>query len=446
MNLLIRKATIIEAGESPHIADVLIHRDGIAHVAPEITETSAHSSLMNVEQNEEALEIIEAEGLYLFPGFVDAHCHLRDPGQEYKEDIASGTSSAAAGGFTDIACMPNTDPVVDNKTVVRYIVDKAARDGVVRVHPIGTVTKGMKGVELSEMGLMKEAGIVAVSDDGRPVSDSSVMLKAMTYAHQFGLKVISHCEVPELADGGAMNEGVISTRLGLRGIPTAAEDVMVSREIILSEYTGIPVHIAHVSTALSVQLIRDAKKRGVKVTAETCPHYFTLTEEACLGYRTEAKMNPPLRTQKDLEAIVTGLKDGTLDMIATDHAPHHRDEKEVEFDKASNGIVGFETAFSLSVTHLVKPGHLSLPELANRMSRAPAAMLGLPEKRIAAGYTADLTLVDIDGFRTINRDEMVSKGRNTPYHGWRVNGVVKMTMVGGRVVAMDGKPVTWYLE
>jgi len=439
LNYLMKNGTVVQAGETPVKADVLVLADRIALVASQITESEAHAAMGAA--SDEALEVLDLSGLHLFPGFVDAHCHLRDPGQEYREDIASGTRSAAAGGFTDVACMPNTKPVVDNKTVVRYIVETAAREGAVRVHPIGSVTKGLEGVELSEMGLMKEAGIVAVSDDGRPVASSSVMMKAIVYAAQFGLRVISHCEDPDLAEGGAMNEGAVSTRLGLRGIPTAAEDLMVSRELILAEYTGISVHIAHVSTATSVQLIREAKKRGVKVTAETCPHYFTLTEEACDGYDTDAKMNPPLRTQRDVEAIREGLLDGTLDMIATDHAPHHIDEKNVEFDKANNGIIGFETALPLALTYLVKPGILTLQELSDRMSAAPAAMLGLPEKKIAAGFPADLTLVDLDAEWTVDRGAMASKSRNTPYHGWKLSGLVRMTMVAGRIVARDGKPV-----
>ena len=439
MNYLMKNGTVVQAGETPVKADVLVLAGRIALVATQITEPEARAAMGAAA--DEALEVLDLSGLHLFPGFVDAHCHLRDPGQEYREDIASGTRSAAAGGFTDVACMPNTKPVVDNKTVVRYIVETAAREGAVRVHPIGSVTKGLEGVELSEMGLMKEAGIVAVSDDGRPVASSSVMMKAIVYAAQFGLRVISHCEDPDLAEGGAMNEGAVSTRLGLRGIPTAAEDLMVSRELILAEYTGISVHIAHVSTATSVQLIREAKKRGVKVTAETCPHYFTLTEEACDGYDTDAKMNPPLRTQRDVEAIREGLLDGTLDMIATDHAPHHIDEKNVEFDKANNGIIGFETALPLALTYLVKPGILTLQELSDRMSAAPAAMLGLPEKKIAAGFPADLTLVDLDAEWTVDRGAMASKSRNTPYHGWKLSGLVRMTMVAGRIVARDGKPV-----
>jgi dihydroorotase len=427
--LWLKGGTLVSPDCEPFRADMLVSDGTIVAVGADVAAQAAGLDCT----------VMDLTGCHVFPGLVDAHCHLRDPGQEYREDIVTGTRSAAAGGFTDIACMPNTVPVMDNVSVVRYVMEKAAREGVVRVHPIGAVTKGSKGSELAEMGLMKEAGIVAVSDDGRPVEDAATMLKAMTYAAQFGLRVISHCEDMSLAEGGAMNEGAVSTRLGLRGIPTAAEDLMIAREIILSEYTGIPVHVAHVSTASGVRMIREAKARGVKVTAETCPHYFTLTEEACLGYDTNAKMNPPLRTQQDVAAVIDGLRDGTLDMIVTDHAPHHADEKEVEFDKANNGILGFETALGLALTHLVHPGHLSLRALAARMSAAPAAMLGLPQKAFEAGYAADFTIIDTRRQWTVDKEQMESRSRNTPYHGWTLTGRAVMTFVGGRCVARDGK-------
>ena len=443
MNRLLKGGTLVPAQGEPSVADILVANGSMLAIAPDLSMQEASRLLREQTGQDDSamLEVLDISGLHVFPGFVDAHCHLRDPGQEYREDIVTGTRSAAAGGFTDVACMPNTVPVLDNKAVVRYVVEKAAREGAVRVHPIGAVTKGSLGTELAEMGLMKEAGIVAVSDDGRPVRDAAVMLKAMTYAAQFGLRVISHCEDMSLAEGGAMNEGEVSTRLGLRGIPTAAEDLMVSREIILSEYAGIPVHIAHVSTASAVRLIRDAKARGVQVTAETCPHYFTLTEEACIEYDTNAKMNPPLRTRADVEAVIAGLRDGTIDMIATDHAPHHADEKNVEFDKANNGILGFETAVGLCLTYLVEPGHLSLTTLADRMSHAPAAMLGLPGKAFKTGLPADFTIVDTQKQWTVNRDTFASRSRNTPYHGWILHGRAVMTFVDGRLVARDGQPV-----
>jgi dihydroorotase len=422
LSILIKNGTVVTKDSTQRL-DILIENGKIVKLAEHLTDP--------------ADEVIDAEGLMVLPGLVDAHCHLRDPGQEYKEDIKSGTMSAARGGFTSVACMPNTKPAIDNKAMVNYVVDKAKREGVVNVYPIGAITKGQAGVELSEMGLMKEAGIVAVSDDGRPVMSASVMKKAMIYANYFGLKVISHCEDIELADGGSMNEGETATRLGLRGIPTAAEDVMVAREIILSEYTGIPVHIAHVSTKTSVENIRQAKKRGVKLTAETCPHYFTLTEDACEGYDTNAKMNPPLRTATDVEAIKEALKDGTLDIIATDHAPHHRDEKNVEFDNALNGIVGFETALPLAYTILVEPGIISLNQLVDKMSAAPAQMLGIPKGDIACGRDADIILVDTKQDYVIDTSRFLSKSKNSPFGGFKVKGKVLRTLVGEKTAYED---------
>lgn len=382
----------------------------------------------------EADKVIDAGGLYVLPGLVDAHCHLRDPGYEYKEDIISGTKSAARGGFTSIACMPNTNPAVDNAAVVRYIIEKSQKEGYVNVYPIGAITKGLEGNELSEMGIMREAGIVAVSDDGKPVMNSDVMKKALIYAGQFGLPVISHCEDLNLTDNGSMNEGLTSTILGLRGIPSASEDVMVAREILLSEYTNVPIHIAHVSTKVSVELIRQAKNRGIKITAETCPHYFTLTEEACRDYNTNAKMNPPLRSQKDLEAVIEGLKDGTIDIIATDHAPHHFDEKNVEFEKAANGIVGFETALALSYTELVEKEHLSLQQMIEKLTVNPAKMLKIDKGTLEEGKTADLILVDFDNEYKVDVSKFVSKGKNSPFDGFKVKGRVMMTIVGGKFV------------
>lgn len=421
MRILVRNAKIIQGDRTETGVDLLI-RDGlIVSMGRGIIENEADT-------------IIDATGLYALPGLVDAHCHLRDPGFEYKEDIETGTMSAAKGGFTSIACMPNTNPPVDNAAVVRYIVEKASQKGVVNVYPIGAITKGLQGSELSEMGTLKEAGIVAVSDDGKPVMNGDVMKKAMIYAGQFGLPVISHCEDVNIADGGSMNEGFVSTLLGLRGIPSAAEAVMVAREIILSEYTGVPVHIAHVSTKTSLELIRHAKRRGVRVSAETCPHYFTLTEKSCLGYDTNAKMNPPLRSEEDRDAVIEGLKDGTIEIIATDHAPHHDDEKNVEFEKAANGIVGFETALALGYTYLVEQGHLTLPELIRKMTVNPARMLRIDKGTLECGKAADLILVDFDNEYAIDVSNFASKSRNSPFNGFRVKGRVKTTIVNGRIV------------
>ena len=423
MNILIKNGTIVLKDRTIENMDVLVENGRISRMAVGI-ETIAD-------------KVIDARALMVFPGLVDAHCHLRDPGYEYKEDIKSGTMSAAKGGFSSIACMPNTKPVIDNESMVRYVTDKARREGAVNVFPIGAVTKGQQGVELSEMGSMKAAGIVAVSDDGRPVMQASVMRKAIVYAAGFGLRVISHCEDIDLADGGSMNEGEMSTRLGLRGIPAAAEDVMVSREIILSEYTGIPVHIAHVSTRTAVDMIRQAKKRGIPVTAETCPHYFTLTEKACEGYDTNAKINPPLRTRGDVEAVVEGLRDGTIDIIVTDHAPHHNDEKNVEFDSALNGIVGFETALPLAITYLVDTGVLTLNQLVDKMAAKPSEILGIRKGDIREGLDADLTIIDRNADYTIDINSFLSKSRNSPFNGYKVRGKVKYTIVGGRIAYED---------
>ena len=423
MKLLIKNGTIITRDRTEVNRDILIEDNKISRIGEGISDA--------------ADQIIDAKGLAVLPGLVDAHCHLRDPGYEYKEDIKSGSISAAKGGFTSIACMPNTNPVIDNESIVRTIMEKASHEAVVNVYPIGAITKGLEGNELAEMGSMKAAGIVAVSDDGKPVMQASVMKKALIYAGGFGLTVISHCEDLNIAEGGSMNEGETSTRLGVHGIPSAAEDVMVSREIILSEYTGMPVHIAHVSTKGAVEMIRQAKKRGVLVTAETCPHYFTLTEKACEGYNTNAKMNPPLRTQEDVDAVIQGLKDGTIDIIATDHAPHHFDEKNVEFEMALNGIVGFETALPLALTYLVRPGLLNLNQLIDKMSTKPSEILKIDKGDIRAEADADLVLVNLDEEYTIDTNDFLSKSKNSPFGGFKVTGRVKYTLVGGKIVYQD---------
>lgn len=387
----------------------------------------------------DADQILDAKSCYVLPGLVDAHCHLRDPGYEYKEDIGSGTKSAAFGGFTSVACMANTNPVADNKAVIRYIIDKANREGYVNVFPIGAMTKGQLGEELAEIGEMKEAGIVGVSDDGYSVKNSSIMKKVMQYAQMFDVAVICHSEDSELTEGGVMNEGALSTTMGLRGISKACEEIMIARDLILSERTQVPIHICHVSTALGVDLIRKAKGRGVKVTAETCPHYFTLTERACEGYNTMAKVNPPLRNDSDVEAVIKGICDGTIDIIATDHAPHHADEKDVEFDKAANGIVGFETALSLSYTALVKTGKLSMAELVLRLCKRPSNILKIDKGELAVGKSADITIFDPLVSNKIDIEKFVSKGKNSPYQDYSVFGQVNATIVSGKIIVKDGK-------
>jgi dihydroorotase len=376
------------------------------------------------------IQEIDAAGCWVVPGLIDMHVHLREPGEEYKEDILSGTRAAAAGGFTGVACMPNTRPVNDCRAVTSMILEQAAM-GDSRVYPVGAVSKGSKGESLAEFGDMKEAGIVAVTDDGLPVQDSQLMRRAMEYADDFDLLVISHSEEPSLSRG-VMNEGAVSTRLGLEGIPTAAESIMVYREIALAEYTGKRVHIAHVSSAMSTELIRSAKARGVRVSAETTPHYFTLTDEAVEGYNTNAKMNPPLRSERDRQAIRAGLADGTFDCIATDHAPHSILEKEVEFDRAMNGIIGLETSLPLALA-LVRDGVIDVRRLVELMSVNPAQILGLPAGTLSPGAAADITVINPDLLFTYTEDQVVSKSKNSPFLGWKLQGRAITTILGGRI-------------
>lgn len=374
---------------------------------------------------------VDARGCWVVPGLIDMHVHLREPGQEYKEDVISGTRAAAAGGFCAIASMPNTSPVNDSAAVTSLILERASR-GFCRVYPVGAISKNSEGHSLAEYGEMQEAGVVAVSDDGLPVQDHQLMRRALEYAGDFGLPVISHCEEPSLSRG-VMNEGVVSTRLGLKGIPVAAESIMVYRDIALAEYTGKSVHIAHVSSAVSAQLIREAKARGVRVTAETAPHYFTLTDEAVDGYDTLAKMNPPLRSEEDRDAIIQGLADGTFDAIASDHAPHTILEKEVEFDLALNGIIGLETSLPLALA-LVRKGAFNERRLVELMSVNPASVLGLFAPTLEVGSVADITLIDPEREFTYSEDQIVSKSKNSPFIGWKLQGRAVLTVVDGNIM------------
>ncbi len=386
----------------------------------------------NVFAEDQADKIIDLKGATVTPGLVDMHCHLREPGGEYKETIATGTASAAKGGYTSICPMPNTNPVADNAAVISGILKKAKEADNCRVYPIGAATKGIDGELISEMGLMKEAGIVAVSDDGHPIKNAGIMRKVLEYASDFDLPVLNHCEDKSLSEG-AMNEGVTSTTIGIRGIPTAAEDIMIARDIILSEYLDIPVHICHVSTKGGVRMIKDAKARGVKVTCETCPHYFTLTDDMCETYDTNFKMHPPLRTGDHVDAIIEGIKDGTIDAIATDNAPHHADEKVCEFSVALNGILGFETAFALGYTYLVKTGEITLEKLIDLMCFGPSKILKLGRGGMNVGDDADLAAFDLDNEFVFDKEKMLSKSRNTPYDGWKLYGETILTMMGGKV-------------
>ena len=378
-------------------------------------------------------EGIDCTGLTVFPGFIDMHVHLREPGFEKKEDIASGSAAAVRGGFTQICCMPNTRPVTDNKVVVSYIVNRAKEGNLCKVRPIGAITEGQEGKNLAAIGAMKAAGAVALSEDGKSVLSAGLMANAMMYAADFGLKCLCHCEDASLVDGGVVNEGYYSTLTGLKGSIRAAEDIVIAREICLAESLALPVHICHVSTYSGVQLIREAKARGVQVTAETCPHYFTLTDEVIASFDTNTKVNPPIREEKDRLAIIEGLRDGTLDCIVTDHAPHHADDKNVEYALAAFGISGLETSFALSYTQLVRGGTLTLEQLADKMSAAPARILGLEGGAVEPGAPADLTVVDLNEAWTIDPAQFVSKGKNTPFAGREVYGKVRYTIVDGAI-------------
>lgn len=381
----------------------------------------------------EGARSINASGCLVLPGLIDMHVHLREPGHEYKETIETGCRAAAAGGFTSIACMPNTDPVNDNQAVTEYILDRARKCGSVNVYPVGAISAGLKGECLAAMGELKAAGAAAVSDDGKTVKNSELMRRAMEYAKNFTLPVICHCEDVDLVGSGVMNEGYTSMRIGLKGIPNAAEDIVVARDVALAELTGCPVHIAHVSTEGGVRIIRDAKARGVQVTAETAPHYFTLTEEQVSSFDTAAKVNPPLRSARDVSAIKAGLREGVLDVIATDHAPHSSLEKDVEFDYASPGMVGLETALGLSL-RLVAEGVLTLPALVATMTTQPAAILGIPKGTLSPGSDADITIIDLSITTQVDVGSFYSKSKNSPFQGWKLEGGAVYTIVKGKIV------------
>jgi dihydroorotase len=381
-------------------------------------------------------EVIDANGLVVCPGFIDLHCHLRQPGYEYKETIASGTRAAAKGGFTTICCMANTDPPVDNGAMISYVKHLAAIEGVVRVLPIGTITRGRKGEELADLTELAHAGAVGFSDDGSYVASARVMRRAMDYTRPLAFPIIEHCEEPALAEGGLMNEGVIATRLGLPGTSSAAEEVAIARDITLAELTGARLHLAHISTTGSVELIRQAKARGVKVTAEVTPHHLTMTQEKVMGYNTLAKVNPPLRTQRDIDALIEGLLDGTIDIITTDHAPHAENDKLCEFAAAAYGISGLETALG-SLMVLVHGGKIDLNLLVSKLTAEPARILGKELGSLKANYPADVIIFDPDSVWKVDPDQFLSKGKNTPLSGETLKGKVKMTIYGGEIVYRD---------
>jgi dihydroorotase len=414
-----------------HLVDPASKRDGKFDLLIEnktITKVARAGSI----KADTKVKVIDAKGLYVLPGLVDMHVHLREPGFAHKETIASGTRAAIRGGVTTVCCMPNTSPVNDNPGIAEYIIQKAQKEGVCTVHPIGSISKGLEGSELAEFGLMREEGCVAFSDDGRPVISPILMRRALEYSRSFDLCLISHAEDASLSGDGVMNEGVLAHSMGLQGIPNASEDTHVFRDVALAELTGGKLHIAHVSTEGAVRIIRDAKARGIKVTAETCPHYFTLTEAAVTGFNTNAKVNPPLRAEADRLAIVEGVKDGTLDVIVTDHAPHHLNEKGWEFDAAPPGISGLETSLSLSLT-LVHEKLIDMSMLVRMMALRPSEILGLDKGTLKEGADADVVLVDTKEEYTVEPEEFFSKGKNSPFEGWKLKGRAAVTIVGGKV-------------
>ncbi len=424
MKLLIRNGHLIDpAGEENTGMSVLIEDGKVA------------AWLRPNEAAPDGCETFDASGLLVAPGFIDLHVHLREPGQEHKETIASGCAAAVAGGWTSVCPMPNTNPVNDNAAITRYMIEQAERAGLANVFPIGAITKSIDGTELAEMGEMKAAGAVAVSDDGRPVPNAGIMRRAMQYARDFDLPVIDHCEDKSLSSGGVMHEGKISLLLGLKGMPALAEDIDVVRDIILAKETGSHIHIAHVSTKGAIEAVRRAKAEGINVTCEVTPHHFTLTDKAVEGYDTNTKMAPPLRSQEHLEAIIEGIKDGTIDAIATDHAPHHADEKALEYDRAPFGIIGLETAIGLAFNQLVHTGIVDLVRLVELCSANPAKIFKLAGRgTLVPGSIADVTIIDPDLKWTYQNADSCSKSRNSPYDSWEFSGAAVATIVGGKVV------------
>lgn len=415
--ILIKSGKIVTA-EKTFIADILIEDDKVKAIGKDIPA--------------ENTAVIDAKGLTILPGMIDMHCHLREPGQEYKEDILSGSKAAVKGGFTSVVCMPNTDPVIDNAGLIAYVQEKAKKANLCRIYPTGAITSGLGGTQLAEMGEMKAAGAVAFTDDGKPVMSGKMMRNALNYAKTLDALLILHEEDLDLKADGVMNEGYYSSLLGLRGINRAAEESMIARDIALAESLDCKIHIAHVSTQGGLDIIKKAKARGVKVTCETMPHYFSADDSWVAGYDANTKVNPPLRTKKDVLAVIEAIKDGTVDAIATDHAPHHVDEKHVEYDMAAFGISGFESALSLMVTNLL-PAGVTLNKIAELVSVNPAKILGLSGGKIAEGEPADLTIFDENETFEFSKDSMISRGKNSPFIGKTLTGKVKVTLVGGEV-------------
>lgn len=427
MKLLLTGARVIDPSQNlDSRLDIFIDKGKIAKIGTNLSKT------VKSEDADKITKVVDLPGMIIVPGLIDMHTHLREPGYEYKETIATGAAAAVAGGFTSIACMPNTQPVNDSRSITEFIIRKAAEASLANVYPVGAISVNSAGTKLTEFWDLKEAGIVAVSDDGRPVMDAALMRRALEYAHSLQLPVISHCEDTNLSANGLMNEGYFSTILGLNGIPSIAEETMVARDLLIAEFTQTTLHIAHVSTAGSVRLIREAKKRGVRITAETAPHYFILTDEALQEYDTNYKVNPPLRSDQDVRAIKEGLADGTIDAIACDHAPHGRTDKEVEFEYAANGISGLETSLALSL-NLIHDKTLTWPELVAKMTVNPARILNLPKGTLQEGADADLTVIDPLREWTVDVEAFRSRGKNSPFNGRPLRGKAILTIVGGDI-------------
>ncbi len=422
--------TLIRGGEVVDPVKDIVEKQDILIEGGKISKIVPPGAMKEVGPR---IQIFDVPHKIIIPGLIDMHVHLREPGHEYKETIATGCMAGAAGGFTGLACMPNTEPVNDNSSVTEFILRQAQKAGTIKVYPVAAITKGSRGEILTEFGDLRRAGAVGVSDDGYPVLNSELMRRAIEYARYHNLTVISHCEDLDLSFGGVMHEGTISTRIGLQGIPSGAEEIIVQREISLARLTGYPVHIAHVSTAESVRAIRRAKEDGVPVTAETAPHYFSLDHSAVIGYNTNAKMNPPLRTPEDIHEIKIGLADGVLDVIATDHAPHSSLEKDLEFDKAAFGIIGLETALPLTLT-LVREGVLSMPAAIRKLSHVPASLLGVSGGILKEGVAADLAIIDPGQEYLLKEDDIQSKSKNSPFIGKTLKGRTILTMIEGRIV------------
>jgi len=425
-SLWIKNARVIDPAAKRDAAGDLFVRDGLIVDSLPATEKKRAKK-------------IDAAGLVACPGLVDIHVHFREPGQTHKETIATGSRAAAAGGFTTVVCMPNTSPVADNAGTIQFIKDAVRRDAVVKVLPTGCITVGMKGQALAPVGSLKRAGVVAITDDGDCVQNNELMRRAVEYAKMFDLCVMDHCQDHAMTQGAVMNEGAVSTRLGLRGWPNAAEDIIVARNVILSEYTGAHIHLQHISSKFSVDVVRRAKSRGARITAEATPHHLALTDESVGTYDTNFKMNPPLRTEQDRQALIAGLRDGTLDIISTDHAPHTDYEKDREFDLAPNGILGLETSLAVTLEILVRQNKFKLPFVLDLMTRKPADVLKLPAGRLAAGSAADICLFDPEEKWTYDARAGFSKSNNSPWHGKALTGRVRTTIVDGRIVFADGR-------